>query len=121
MKNKLKRMFTCLNSSMIIIVFNEIRVVFNFIRKCSPTLVVSAKEIGFVIVFIVCESSFVYCFHAHRAMGTLLLLCLCWRRRNKRWMMERWIHRWRMGRWIHRLRYLYLVISFIYFNSIYLI
>ncbi len=120
-KKKLKRKFTCLNSSMIIMVFNEMQVVFSFIRKSSPTVVVSAKEIGFVIVFIVSESSFLFCFHAHRAMGTLLLLRLCCRRRNIRWTMERWIHRWRMGRWIHRLRYLYLVISFIYFNSIYLI
>ena len=38
--------------------------VFSFIRKSSPTVVVSAKEIGFVIVFIVSESSFLFCFHA---------------------------------------------------------
>ena len=112
MKNKLKRKFTCLNSSMIIMVFNEMQVVFSFIRKCSPTLVVSAKEIGFVIVFIVSESSFFFCFHAHMAMGILLFFRLCQRRRNKRWRMERWIHRQRVGMWIHRLRYFYLVISF---------
>ena len=92
-KKKLKRKFTCLNSSLIIMVFNEMQVVFSFIGKCSPTLVVSAKEIGFVIVFIVSESSFLFCFHAHRAMGTLLLLRLCCKRRNIRWRMERWIHR----------------------------
>ena len=92
-KKKLKRKFTCLNFSLIIMVFNEMQVVFSFIRKSSPTVVVSAKEIGFVIVFIVSESSFLFCFHAHRAMGTLLLLRLCYRRRNIRWRMERWIHR----------------------------
>ena len=111
-KNKLKRKLTFLNSSMIIMVFNEMQAVFSFIRKCSPTIVVSAKEIGFVIVFIVSESSILCGFHAHRAMETLLLFRLCWRRKKRRWRMERWIH---------RLRHLYLVISFIYFNSIYLI